>query len=504
MAVEVGQVLDGKYRIIRLIGKGGMGAVYEATHLLIDRRVAVKELLASAAAADHAITRFEREARAAGRIGSDHILQIFDVGVLPDGSRYMVSEFLDGETLDSRLRRVGRLSPAELLHVAQQLLTGLGAAHQARVLHRDLKPDNIFLVRQKTGVADFVKIIDFGIAKFQLGANAEDALKMTKTGMVVGTPYYLSPEQARGSGEGDARSDLYAVGIILYECITGTVPFSAQSFNELIFKIVLEKPQPPAERIPGIDQRLSDLILKAMARDPAARFQSAEEMMTALSAWASAYDFAASPRVLTPLGVQTLASDQPFSFFPSGGAAQSDGSLRTLASPTPASFGATHDPRFSTPDLPFYSRLPLVVLGFGGALLLLVVVGFVVFRNLQGSGPSATGSVALPPTSSAQPTVAPPEAVAPAPGEVASPEAAAPTPPPFTEPPEASESSLPRVQSPKLSPAQRTPSPKQVAPAPAPAPPPPPPPVVEAPAVPNQAAPADPKSKRPKGGDWGY
>jgi serine/threonine-protein kinase len=123
MAVEVGQVLDGKYRITRLIGKGGMGAVYEATHLLIDRRVAVKELLADAAAADHAITRFEREARAAGRIGSDHILQIFDVGVLPDGSRYMVSEYLEGETLDARLARVVRLSPAELFPIAQQLLT---------------------------------------------------------------------------------------------------------------------------------------------------------------------------------------------------------------------------------------------------------------------------------------------------------------------------------------------------------------------------------------------
>jgi eukaryotic-like serine/threonine-protein kinase len=187
VSIETGQVIDGKYRVVKLLGQGGMGAVYLAEHMIIGKRVALKVLLGSVAGNETAVARFEREAQAAGRIGNDHILEIFDFGSLSDGARYMVCEFLDGETLAARLTRETRLTPAALVPIARQLLSGLSAAHDAGVVHRDLKPENIFILRQKAGLADFVKIIDFGISKFQ-PLTAADGMQMTATGIVVGTP----------------------------------------------------------------------------------------------------------------------------------------------------------------------------------------------------------------------------------------------------------------------------------------------------------------------------
>ncbi|MEI9952141.1 MAG: serine/threonine-protein kinase [Pseudomonadota bacterium] len=284
--LSTGEIIDGKYRTIRLIGEGGMGAVYEAENIRIHRKVAIKVLHAGVAGSAEAVQRFEREAQAAGRIGSEHIVEVLDLGSLASGDRYMVMEFMDGDSLGGRIKAKGRLSPAELYPIAHQLLAALDAAHSAGIIHRDLKPDNVYLLRTRSGVADFVKLLDFGISKFNQ-LSGDSGFSMTRTGAVMGTPYYMAPEQAKGAKDADHRVDLYAAGVILYESVTGEVPFNADTFNELLFKIVLEEPRPVQLLVPQIDLGFAAIINKAMTRDPAARFQTAKEFQLALEQWAT-------------------------------------------------------------------------------------------------------------------------------------------------------------------------------------------------------------------------
>ena len=226
----LGQVLAERYQVLRVIGRGGMGAVYEGSHLGLGKRVAIKVLLQKLAKNQEAIERFHREATNASRIGNDHVADINDIGYTPDGRTFVVMELLEGKTLGRLIQETAPMPAARVVHIIRQVLLGLGAAHDKGVVHRDVKPDNIFLVRAGED-PDYVKILDFGVSKITEGT--EQQLRLTKTGMVVGTPVYMAPEQAMGATV-DFRADLYSVGVMFYEMLAGRPPFYAPNYVALM------------------------------------------------------------------------------------------------------------------------------------------------------------------------------------------------------------------------------------------------------------------------------
>ncbi len=283
MALEPGQIIDSKYKVIRHIGEGGMGTVYEGENTRIARRVAIKVLHAQVAAMSDFVARFEREARAVARIGSQHVCDVLDLGDLPNGDRYIVMEFLDGISFEDRLTERGKLTPAQLAPIAFELLEGLGTMHVAGVIHRDLKPANVFLARTSGGRGEVVKILDFGVAKLQ--PLAGEVGSMTQTGTMMGTPLYMSPEQARGARDVDGRTDIYAASVMFYRALTGVLPYNAETLNELLFKIVLEDPKPLLELAPEVDEVFAAIVHKGLARGLPQRFQDARSFQQAIAAW---------------------------------------------------------------------------------------------------------------------------------------------------------------------------------------------------------------------------
>ncbi|MBI5501903.1 MAG: serine/threonine protein kinase [Deltaproteobacteria bacterium] len=276
----VGQVFEDRYRILRLIGEGGMGAVYEAEHVVVGRHVAIKVLHADMARDHQVVARFYNEARAAGSIGSEHIVEVLDFGRHP--APYLVMELLTGRSLAALLEADGPLSPARASTVLLQVLDALGAAHAKEIVHRDLKPENIFVVT-KDG-RESIKLVDFGISKLK-NADPITGGHLTQTGTVLGTPYYMSPEQALGAKDLDHLTDVYSAGVILYECVTGRQPYSAENYNMLLVKIISEAAPPPRSIRPDLPEPLEQIILKAMAQDRPQRFRSAAEFAAALRAF---------------------------------------------------------------------------------------------------------------------------------------------------------------------------------------------------------------------------
>ena len=274
----VGKALAGRYKLDSLLGRGGMGTVYKAFDTqMSDRVVAVKVLAPHLVSDEKQVLRFEQEARAANQLRHPNTISVLDFGRDPEGHIFMVIEFLTGQELTSIVRQ-GPMEPQRALYVMRQVCKSLAEAHSKGIVHRDLKPDNVF-VCEIYGEKDFVKVIDFGIAKFL----EDESAQLTQAGKMFGTPRYLSPEQAQGK-KLDARSDLYTCGVIMFECLTGRVPFMAEEAIAIAIKHVQETPPKMEEVNPSVKvpPAVDALVFKLLSKKADHRFQSAEEVVAAI------------------------------------------------------------------------------------------------------------------------------------------------------------------------------------------------------------------------------
>jgi serine/threonine protein kinase len=360
----LGKTIDGRYLIERVIGEGGMGVVYAGRHKVIDKRVAIKVLRGEMAGDQDLNERFLQEARSASAIGNPHIIDISDFGQLPDGMTYFVMELLEGKSLGVLLADAnGPMPAARLYSIAKQIAQALAAAHAANIIHRDLKPDNVMVIDRGTE-KDFVKILDFGIAKVGGGST-----KVTRAGSVFGTPHYMSPEQAAGAGV-DHRTDIYALGVILYEMASGKVPFDADNFMGILTQHMYKAPVPIRALVPEVNVTpgLDAVVLKCLTKKPEGRYASMGELVA---------DIEKLECGLLPGAVQEMIAR-------SGGFnVPADYFRAAMPEPVPASPGVPH------------TRWPLYALMGAVATAAIVVGAGLVARS---SNSSAQTSALAPPT----------------------------------------------------------------------------------------------------------
>jgi serine/threonine protein kinase len=470
-----GDVLAGKYRIERLIGRGGMGAVFAAEHILLNQRVAVKLLLGELTSSEEAAARFMNEARAAAQIQGDHVARVFDIAQLPDGTPYMVLEYLEGSDLAAVLRERGPLPIPEVADFALQALDAIAQAHAAGIIHRDLKPANLFLARRHDG-RSIVKVLDFGISK-NLKPVGGTPQRMTQTRALLGSPEYMSPEQLRTPRGIDTRSDIWSLGVILYELLSGKMPFAGETVAE-IFVQILEHTQVPLREIrPEIPPALEALITRCMSRDPNARFATAPELAAALRPFTSDPAPAIDP---VRAVAARLPSSPALAFVPAPPVAPTPPSLEIA--PNSAAPWANTRLGLGTPEtLAPVSRGRVGWIAAACALVLAIGVAVLVFRpkspsprsemtaasadvrsdagvvtsNAVESAPPATPSAAPPPPP--PPPPAPAVATAPidTPHQGSKPETTAPAPRPATQaaPPSRPAATPPPLPSPRVTPA---------------------------------------------------
>jgi serine/threonine-protein kinase len=383
--VHVGQVLAGRYRVERVLGVGGMGVVVAARHLALDQRFAIKFLLPAAYEASGAVARFLREGKAAARITSEHVARVFDTGVLDSGAPYLVMEHLEGADLGDVVTRRGRLAPGEAIECVLQACEAIAEAHQLGIVHRDLKPANLFLTQRKDGTP-FVKVLDFGISKSESGSRRD----LTSTSAVMGSPRYMSPEQMLSTKHVDARTDVWALGVILHELVTGAPVWDAETLQGLCV-LVTTAPAPPLRSIvPDAPEALERAILGCLAKSPAHRIADVGVLALALAP-------AAPERARTSIErvVGTLGRSAPAAFAPLPSLAATVAASPTGASPTGLDAAMTVAPS------PPRARTALVAVAVAVAL-----ASALLGARFFGSAPAPPRVTASTPPSASAPPIA--------------------------------------------------------------------------------------------------
>jgi serine/threonine-protein kinase len=299
MPVEIGEVLAGKYKVEDVLGVGGMGVVVAARHIQLEQKVALKFLRPEAMQSKEAVERFLREARNAVRLRSEHVAKVTDVGTLDTGAPYMVMEYLDGADLSRVVQATGSIAIEEAVYFVLQACEAIAEAHSLGIIHRDLKPQNLFVTRRVDG-KPLVKVLDFGISK---SIDTQSGLSLTRTSSIMGSPLYMSPEQMRSSKNVDQRADIWALGVILYELLTGHVPFEAESVPELCLKVVQDEPTPPKAERPAIPEGLNAVVLKCLEKTPTNRFSNVAELAAALEPYSAEIARGSSERIASTLNL---------------------------------------------------------------------------------------------------------------------------------------------------------------------------------------------------------
>jgi eukaryotic-like serine/threonine-protein kinase len=410
--VLVGQVVAGKYRIDSVIGEGGMGYVVVAHHLQLDTRVAIKLLRAELASNAEAVERFAREARAAVRITSPHVARVFDVGTLESGAPYMVMEFLEGGDLSNLLQKRGPLPIQEAIDYLLEACEAIAEAHAAGIVHRDLKPANLFCARRPDGSVT-IKVLDFGISK--LTGNGPGGLNHTKTTAIMGSPFYMSPEQMESTRGVDIRTDIWGLGVILYELVTGKTPFEGNALPEVCLRVATQQPAPMRTLRADAPAALELVILRCLEKDRDKRYGNVARLAVALRELASSRGRQSVDTILRTIE----ASGQPVM----SGAPPGTGP--TEPAPPPGLGVGTIEPLGKTqiPQIPMQgSKRTLAIAGGVGAL---VLIGVIALRIAQSNGPPPAATL----VSSAMPAAPAAATAAPLPAATAAPGPAQETPP---------------------------------------------------------------------------